>query len=36
MKVMKEGLPDKVTGGQRPEEGRVKSADPWRGRELQV
>lgn len=36
MKVIKECLPDKVTGGQRPEEGRVRSADPWRWRELQL
>lgn len=36
MQVIQEGLPDKVTGEQRPEEARVKSVDTWRGRELQV
>lgn len=34
--VIQGGLPVKVTGEQRSEEVRVKSADIWRGRQLQV
>lgn len=35
-KVIKEGLSDKVTCGQRPEEVRMNSTDIWRERELHV